>query len=512
MKELSELIQIVTKSRTRKTTNFNERNEKVENNVEYKLYTRVRDGIYKTDFEAAKNIYSTTPDNKTYLMLKTRVKRKLYESLFYLNPKALRYSDSKTAYYRINKYLLSAKIMLMNGALESGFNFMKRIIVGAQKYNFTEVSLQCAESLRQYYAQTGNEREVHKYDELISYNLQKLKAEFEAKKYLQEIITPYTRSLAFVPELADKCNKYAEIINRYRKLYGSFILHHYYFYLKANASYMRMNYRDTIKWCTKGGKFILSTPEYYQDYRLGHFLGTKMLCYLNMTDFESGKRMAVECLKLFPSGSNLWFETLEHYFLMSMRAKKFKEAEEILKKVKKHKSYKNQFIRHHEKWFVFEAYLKFLQYCHSNNKLKADLRNLSTYCRETPEYKRDKRGYNIAIMTFDILYNLLNRNFDAITKRDDALRVYTDRHLGGIPFARGHCFIKMIRTMIKEYFDYKRTKSLGHKYFLKLLMTKLNYQGNLSGLEIISYEVLWHYILNILKEIDNEGLIIKTQN
>src|SRR4028118_1142287 len=84
MDSLSELIRLVTKKRIKKVELFDESSRNKSSNY-FKLFEGIHSGHYRSDQDAAKDIYDCDPSEKKYLILKTRLKQKLLNTLFFLD-------------------------------------------------------------------------------------------------------------------------------------------------------------------------------------------------------------------------------------------------------------------------------------------------------------------------------------------------------------------------------------------------------------------------------------------
>lgn len=151
----------------------------------------------------------------------------------------------------------------------------------------------------------------------------------------------------------------------------------------------------------------------------------------------------------------------------------------------------------------FEAYLN---YIFETENLNRDFLNdgkrkfrILKFLNEVPNYSKDKRGFNIAILIIQILYMLEKGDYTGIINRSEALNVYCSRYLRKDESYRSNCFIKMLLTMEKEDFRYERTKQLAMKYYRKLTEGNEEGQNIVYEWEIVPYEILWDKVLNRLK-------------
>lgn len=506
MEDLLEMVQLVTKKKIKKVDTFNEHGSKSKENLEYQLYDGIKTGLFTTDKEAAKALFNTSSKAKKYMMLRVRVKRKLMDSLFHISTKAHKYSESKKAYFKLHKELLSAKILLMNGASISGHDIMRKMLFDAQKYQFNDIVLHCSEALRQYCSVYGLHSDYEYYNSIASEIIMVMHAESISQRLLENININNATSVSLKPELVPRVRENANKVQVLRKKHKeSFKISLNYFKLKLIYFMESRQHKRAIKLCREAETFLKENKAFYQSLRVAHFTLNKMLCLLYLKQYQQGANIAEESEKNIPVGTNTWFLVMEYLCLIAIHTKNFNKANEVLNTVKKTKEYKLGIIeKYKERWEVYEAYLEFFKYYNGTKSTAYQLRKLQSYCIDLPAYKKDKRGLYIAIFIYQIIVLLLHKDYDAIFKKSRTLDTYRYKHLREKDFTRSRYFIKLLLTMIKEGFRYKRTRLIGQKFCNKLLHEKLNYQGNMSGLEVIPYEIMWDIILHILEKQDKD--------
>ncbi len=116
-----------------------------------------------------------------------------------------------------------------------------------------------------------------------------------------------------------------------------------------------------------------------------------------------------------------------------------------------------------------------------------------------PEYSRDKRGYNVAILIFQLVHYLQQRLLEPVLVRLERLRKYQQRHLRDAATLRSRTFLRLLLLLPEAEFD---PKELAQRD--KALLTTLR-QAPLAGeadaeVELIPYENLWKLILYVLRQ------------
>jgi hypothetical protein len=110
----------------------------------------------------------------------------------------------------------------------------------------------------------------------------------------------------------------------------------------------------------------------------------------------------------------------------------------------------------------------------------------------------DKAGSNLNLITIQILFLILDKDFSAIIDKVDALSAYTHRHLRRNETYRSNCFIKMLLQLVKGDFHPSAVKRKAEPYYKKLLEVPLSKAKQDYELEIIPYETLWEFLVESL--------------
>lgn len=500
MKRLQEIIRIIGRKRIKRVEIFNESGNLDRNNLYYRMYRGIRDGIYRTDEEAAEDLFGCDPSDKRYQMLKSRVNKRLLNNLLFLhNPT----SNYEQAMYYTNRNLVAAKFLMINGGRTSSGSLLKSTLNKARQYSLTEVELECLRILRSQASFLGEVSEYEKYNERFLYVKQLLDAEYFAEECYQKLIIHFAQSSASKPELAEEADGYVQKLKKLTENFHSHSLMLHFFRVRVVASGISMDYENVYKACEDAEKYLKTRPQLSQNARLGEFALHRMIAAMHMGDYRKGKENADQCLNYFKYGSNNWIIFLEYYFLLCMHTGNYSKALEIYRDVTSHPRFDTLERNRLEKWKIFEGFLRYMAADINFQEMEDDTFssrfNIFKFLNEVPIYSRDKRGLNIAILILQVLFLLDRKDFDGIMSRTEALKVYCSRYLKRDENYRSNCFLKMVITMEKKDFDMEETQKISSKYLKKLQTARFSYDGNLANLEIIPYEQLWTSIMKKLK-------------
>lgn len=499
MKKLQEIVRLVARKRLRKIEIFNDSGHRSgSDNLYYKFYHGIRDGRFVTDEDAAKGLFGTVPSDKKYLMLKSRVKTRLMNTLFFLENSTSRYQQ---ALYSANRDLFSARVLLLNGARETAASMLKSTLAEAEKFSITDIAMECARHLRLHSSMMGDAAEFRHYNEKFHELKVMVEAEYYAEESVQEIIVHFAKSSSQKPELASVAREKLAVLDQ---MIGTQPQTHS---LKLNTLRLRLvmhqiegNHRATLGVAQEGENYLLRRPHLIQPARLGEFALNQMVACMHLGDYAQGEENARRCFGYFTEGSNNWMIFLEYFFLLCMQTGNFQRAAGIYETVVSNPRFSNLDEARTEKWRIFNGFLCYMMAEQEPDQTHEQRRfNLMKFLNEVPIYSRDKRGLNISILILQILFLLDRKDWNGIISRTEALKIYASRHLKRDDTFRSSCFVKMMLTMEKKDFDRHETERIAAKYLVKLRSSRFDYQGDLGNLEVIPYEMLWENVLSRLK-------------
>ncbi len=495
MKNLIEIAGIVTKKKVRKIEIFDDHSLKNKSSKFNEFYEALLAGKFKTDRDASTYLYDCAPTDDKYRQLKSRFRKRLLNTLFFLDVNVPSTSNYDRAYFTCNKEWTLVKILELNEAYHTAADQAQQILQTALKFKFADVVVNCASLLRKYAADNGLEKEYEEYDQHIKQYAHILDAEIRSEELYQRVYMNYYKSPDELQELSEKIDTYCDALVGLSEVYDSPVVVYNMYLVWIYRYEMMRDWDAMVEVCERAEKYVEDNPIYYQDNKIATFQLKKMSAYLHLRDYKNGKSNAERCLQNFTEGSDIWFTFMEYYVLLALHTDSFINAFAIHSRATNQGKFKKLEIEARERWYVYEVYLNFLAEAQgaSNAVAQASKRKIfkvSKFLGEPIMYPKDQRIFTVHLVSVQALFHIRRKNLQGATEAIERLKVFANRQLNQEEYFRTIQFIRLLQQLPKS--DYKPSEMTNtEKYIQRLTDTPLLYRGMLHELEIMPYEKLW---------------------
>lgn len=503
MKNLIEISKIVTKKKVRKIEIFDDHSLKHKNSKFNEFYEALMAGKFKNDRDAASFLYSCSPTDDKYRQLKSRFRKRLLNTLFFLDVNLPSTSSYNRAYYSCNKDWTLVKILLSNNADHTASALARQILTTALKFKFADVIVNCSRILRNYSADTRDEKGYEMYDQYIKQYANVLDAEIRSEELYQRVIMNYLKPQSKNQNLAEKIDTYCDALVGLSEIYESPIVIYNMYLVWAFRYEMLRDFDEMLAVCSKAENYIEQNPAFYQDDKLATFQLKKMSAYLHLKDWKNGKVNAEKCLQSFPTGSDTWFSFMEYYLLLAIHTDNYLNAVAIYNEAVGNSKFKKISGYSKEKWKIYDVYLNFIieNQGQDNPVLLSQKRKnfrQSRFLNDPILYPKDQRIFTVLLVVAQVLFLLEKKSYNAVTERIDRLKSYANRQLKKEEYHRAIQFIRLLQQLNKADYQVSELTNVD-KYYNRLIEQPFFYRGLISELEIIPYEKLWNIIIDRLK-------------
>lgn len=502
MRELRELVTVITSHKIRSIEMLGP--SMPSSSKIMKLYQGISSGVLESDEEALHFLYGTpTSARSSYSKLKHDLKKRLLNTLFFIDQKQSRQSAYERAYYNCYRDFTAARFLLRRGARNAAIGLFHKLLHKARQIELTPVILETLQVLRHHNAVIlGNRRKFEEYHKKVLYYQQLNNAEIRADGYLEELLSHYVTDKSTKRHYFEMAQRYESELRETLRVVNSWKLQHRMRFLSVAKSMVVNDYAATVQRCLEAvqyfRKFKLIPDAYIRPY-----LYQLVVSYIQMEEYRNGEEAVLQLLEMLETGQSNWFKGMELYCILALHSKSYLKAYEIWKQCTGHTRFRRLYPSVREPWYIIEA---FIQYTHKTGKIRSACPELeqspfrlSKFLNEVPVFARDKRGYNIPILIIQILFLLNQGDYSAVNERLDALSRYAFRHFRQGEHFRTNCFIKMLNQLPRSFFRRKELERRTGKYFHQLKNVPLVLAREAHEIEIIPYEDLWELVLEGLR-------------
>ena len=498
MKNLIEISKIVTKRKVKKIEIFDSHSLKTKNSKFNEFYEALSANKYKNDRDAASHLYGCSPTDPKYRQLKSRFRKRLLNTLFFLDVNKPASAGYERAYYTCNKDWTLVRILLDNGAQQTGTALARQIMTTALKFKFADLIVNCSRILREYAAESQDEKNFELYNEYIKQYSSILDAEVQSEEIYQQIKMIYNLSIEKIQEKQEKLQDYCNALISLSERYDSPVVFYNMFLAWIFRYEIQQDYEGMLEVCNQADQYIETNPTYYQEEKLIVFHTKKMSAYLHLKNYREGKANAEKCLNTFPEGGPSWFTFMEFYLLLAIHTENYIHALAIFNRIINHSNFSKLDAVTKEKWSVFEAYLHFIVENQGFSpsllvKTKGKTFKVSRFLNKAQIYPKNQRIFTLLQIILQILFLLQRNTHSGIEERIERLKNYANRQLKKEEYYRVIQFIRLLQQLRRVDFQAEEI-SQSHKYYTRLIERPFAYRGLISELEIIPYEKLWEII------------------
>jgi hypothetical protein len=496
MEEILKLIEITRKKGQRSIQLINQNFRKKEVSKDNLLYEAIISGKYITDEEAAQDMFHTDPGNRNYRNTKGKLKQKLLNHLYFLDYEKDVYTNYQKTEYESHHLLHQCKILVDENAGDIAIRRLPQLVKTAKEFEFTDIAIQALLLMRNQFAREGKSSAFNDINKELSHFRLFHDAQMDCEELYYEVMAHINKSLSSQNKIVEKIPDYINEIAAKAKKFSSNRLDILGKKLQLIFNDLNMQFNDNIRLCDSLEKDYLLKPneEITVDLNREELAFIKMYSYFFLKDITNGERYAQKQLNIFKTGSEEWFRFIEYYLLLAMSGERYKKAEEIYRLVRTNKNFNQLPEEITGRWQIYRAYLLFV----NETKLLKWGFDANEFVKTIPDYPKHLVGYNIAILVVQFLYLLREGMVNDVKARVKELEKYSSAHLDKRNNYRNSVFIRMLAIVTEKEFNYELISEKSSNYLRKLQKAKIPFDLKVE-LEVIPYEMVWAYIMDILK-------------
>lgn len=467
---------------------------KNKNDLYYKFYDGLVNNEFTNDETACAYLYSINRPDHRYRMLKSRLRKKMINTLLLLDPEInFKNNDKNKAYFEcsINLKIIET-IIKLNGLNKVTTELINDNYPKAEQYKFYEILKLYSYYLLSYYSLAGDEYRYNK--ELVKFYDHQEKAILELKTKLlnSQLTILFTNCKKINEELIKKSQNILLELEKIIELFPD--PESTYYYLHSLLSFKEITgvYNDVYDVINKIELLFIKYPIVMTIGRCTINNISKSKVQLFLKKYDDGLSTILNT-KLPDISSHNWFIAKEIEFKHQIHCLRIPQCKKVFIEIKFNKFLLSQYVHTIERWKIYEAYLVFMD----NYVNKGDYKfGLGKFLNEVPFYTKDKSGFNFSIKVIEILFHFARKQYNIIFAKTDALKIYRTRYLNDDTYIRSRLFLNALLKAEKDGFNSKRMKR-GYPEIEQLKNREK--QLIIADWEVLPYEMIWDILLDLAK-------------
>lgn len=493
MKLLKELARIANLKRVNKIDVFDASSIKGKTNKFNTFYHNLVNQNYESDQDAAADLYNTTLLDDRYRQLKSRFRRRLLNTVFFINantPAAGKFEQALADCQR--DWALLQILRLYDGELTVHY-LARNIIQVAQKHHFTGLQLQCISVLMQLAFEAGQKEEYHQL--LLERNklTQLLDAETESRTILETGLldvrdTKMELDTGYWKRISERLVLLSETHPTPYTKYNSFFA--------GVKQYIADGQPDlALMICNEINELFNTNPlQFPVAHRLEAANIFLKVCLLNK-QFAPAQEVIPRLVKSIQAGSASWSQLLHRYFVLAMHTTQYTQAFAILQQVYQFSGFNRLETDIKALWHIH--YVTICYFISTSPDL-THLKRIGLFGRFDPEsFLNEKptlpRQLNMLTswtLILQLLFSLQLKRYDQVDAILEELKLLGRKRLHPLHQARMIAAIRCFSYLAKSDYQIDNLKA-NNKYYLQLLSLPMYDVSNLDQLEIIPFHTLW---------------------
>ena len=501
MKSLIEISKLLTRKKIRKIEILDSDALDNKQSKFSEFYEALAADKFRNDRDAASYLYGCSPTDDKYRQLKSRFKRRLLNTVFFIDINQSGTTERDKAYHTCQREWALIQILISRGAHLTAEALTRQILGLALRYRFADVIFNAARVLRQYAAEAANEKDFADNNELVRQYGSILAAEAQAEELCHKT-SMYYQLQADKPEspgeeLQAWCGQLA---NLYQQC-DSPSLNFCYCLAGTIRFELERDFAAMLQTCFQALQYAADNPDFVQKEKMAVFHAKSIRALLHLRDFQQARTAAEKGMAAFPEDSLPWFDFMECYLLLALHTGSYVDALAIMDIVSANHYFKKLEPEIRERWKVMGIYVNFfiLEGRHEEVVKTRVLKNfrLSKFLEDPVLYPREQLIFAIHVLIAQALFFIEKKNFTGADEVIDRLQGYATKKLDKAQHVRMIHFIRLLQQLSKAKFVAADVSGVD-KHLDRLREVPFYYRGQLHEVEMVTYEMLWAFLLQKL--------------
>jgi hypothetical protein len=494
MKSLLEISRIITRKKLAHIEILDDSEAQQKHSKFNEFYRGILSNQFRSDQEAAETLYSCEPQDARYRQLKSRFRKRLLNTLFFLDLNKPSASNYEQAHYHAQKEWALINILRDQGAHYSAAQMSRQLLGVTQKYHLTNLRLNVLRFLREYALLEEDTTSFDAFEADLQQLLEQFQAEVQAESLFFRVQQIYLHPAAESrqQELLELCNELLGLSDRNNSPWIYFHMYQAW----AMQYLIEKDAAAAIDICTQALAYLDTLPRFYPEEVWTRFYINQMAACLYLQDYKRGMEAAEKALPGLEAGSSSWFVFMEYYLLLAAHTEHYNHAMAIFNHVATSVQFYRRPATEQYKWRVVGSYIAACLKMQGMEdrvvrvKMKDNL--LSIAVTETAG-----RSYQLLEDILGVIYHITDRQWAKADNALEKLRQWANRQAGSEHPVRQQLFIRSLQQLKKA--KYQPLQVRQHTKYLQGLQSMPIYRAIPQQLEVIPYQHLWKLVTHWLE-------------
>jgi hypothetical protein len=401
----------------------------------YRAFHALRHGIVQTDEELRAHIFPKGTSNANYRSFKSRLKKRLVNSLMLLTIDADEVSNTDAAEAEAMYYVYTAYISGILGGSDFTKELHDKALAIARKYEFFHIELRLLEEQLYQSMSYSTIKKLNKDMASISLVHEKLQLHVKVLK-IQHDFAKLTRSRITVEKAQIKAHiVHIDALKRIIEVHEiNSAVNTYYSYL-FSVCLLQHDYRALLVYCQELGDYLQRKSHFDSPNRQMYLANYRKLAHFRLGEYELSKEVFEAALsKLPPSRIRMHIVRRVHGFQHALYALDTEYAFDLYSFLSQKRNVQLMHITNKSDFIFLKAYL-WLSYflgLAQDSKYPSGIEredvqafiskrpNISTIRNDIPEYEKDKSGGLSLLRMLDSTLLILTAREEIISKKRSA--------------------------------------------------------------------------------------------
>ncbi len=469
MKSMLAVTQLITQQKLRKIDVLTEDTLNAKNSKFKELYLGLRDGSIRNDREAAQKLYNAGPGDVRYRQLKSRFKKRLLNTLFFVDQSKPHRSSFDQTYHNCQRDWSLINILCLNDALEPAIQMAKSLLTVCQKYGFAELTVQTARFLANQAAGQGDSKISKQLQRVIDDANQVYQQELNSEDILRRArsLLLFSGAEKNLDKTKEEVHLLQEEVDAMKVTSESAML--YYNRLETNCLLARTSYEKerVISLVDEVISYSAESPRQMHESRLTKLCIWQIELFIEKRDRIKGLEAIQHLENRSKIGSSIWFMLQKSRIALLLQTQAFSKAQQVAEYVMKQRTFSLLSQQEAEVFRLLEMLaISFDENLTSHLKHPKDGK-IQAFLNKTSAFRTDLQGLNAwRYLIKATLYRKLGQK-EALSDTIAELRHLSVKQLNAKYDARLIAIAQVLYRMERKHFSGELDR-VGERYFKQL--------------------------------------------